>query len=413
MYNILFYIFIGLILFDYLFEKILDYLNLKHIFPELPAEVADVFDPETYSKSKEYKLTNTKFSFITSTFSLILVLAMIISGGFGYVNNISYSVFSNDITVALFFFAILFLASDLLTTPFSVYKVFVIEEKFGFNKTTRATYFFDKIKGWLIGGVIGGGLLALIIWFFQMTGEKFWVFAWIAISGFTILMTMFYSQLIVPLFNKQTPLEEGTLKESIKEMTSKTGFRLDNVYVIDGSKRSTKANAYFTGLGSRKRIVLYDTLINDLTSNEILAVLAHEIGHYKKKHSLYGTINGIIQAGITLFLFSLFINNQTLSEAMSVSKPNFHISLIAFGILFSPVSLVTGIISMIFSRKHEYEADRYAAENADAEALISALKKLSGKNLSNLTPHPAYVFFHYSHPTLVQRIRALNLLKSN
>jgi STE24 endopeptidase len=411
MYNTIFFVLLAIIIFGFVFDKILDYLNLKHIFPELPAEVSDVFDAESYKKSQLYKRENIRFSFIMSSFSLFLTLTMLLYGGFGWVNDLAFSIFNNYIAVALLFFAILMFASDILTTPFSVYDTFVIEEKYGFNKTTPKTFVLDKLKGWLLGGIIGGGLLALIIWFFQLSGEYFWLFAWAAIGIFTILMTMFYSQIIVPLFNKQTPLEEGPLKSAIKEMSDKTGFILDNVYVIDGSKRSTKANAYFTGLGSKKRIVLYDTLINDLSIEEIVAVLAHEIGHYKKKHSLKGTISGLFQTGITLFLFSLLINNPFLSAALNVEVPNFHISLIAFGILYSPVSMITGILSSFVSRKHEYQADKYAVEYSDAQALISALKKLSGKNLSNLTPHPLYVFFHYSHPTLLQRIKALNSLK--
>jgi len=410
MYNTVFFIILGIIVVSFIFEKLLDYLNLKHIFPGLPPEVADVFDAESYKKSQLYKQVNTRFSFVMSSFSLMLTLLMLLLGGFGWVNDFAFSLFENYIAVALLFFGILMFASDILTTPFSVYDTFVIEQKFGFNKTSPKTFVLDKLKGWLIGAILGGGVLALLIWFFQLSGEYFWLLAWAAISVFTILMTMFYSQLIVPLFNKQTPLEDGDLKTAIKEMSDKTGFKLDNVYVIDGSKRSTKANAYFTGLGSKKRIVLYDTLINDLSTPEIVAVLAHEIGHYKKKHNLSGTVSGILQAGLTLFLFSLLINNPALSVALNVEEPNFHISLIAFGILYTPVSMLTGIFSSIISRRHEYQADRFAAENSDANELISALKKLSGKNLSNLTPHPAYVFFHYSHPTLLQRIKALSKL---
>ncbi len=411
MYNTIFFLLLAIIIISFVFEKILDYLNLKHVFPELPAEVSDVFDAASYKKSQEYKSVNIRFSFIMSSFSLLLTLLMLFLGGFGWVNDLAFTVFNNYIAVALLFFGILMLASDILTTPFSVYDTFVIEEKFGFNKTTPKTFLFDKLKGWLLGAIIGGGLLSLIIWFFQLSGEYFWLFAWAVIGVFTILMTMFYSQLIVPLFNKQTLLEEGPLKEAIRHMSDKTGFKLDNVYVIDGSKRSTKANAYFTGLGAKKRIVLYDTLINDLNIEEIVAVLAHEIGHYKKKHSLKGTVSGLFQAGLTLFLFSLFINNPSLSAALNVEEPNFHISLIAFGILYSPVSMVSGILTGFVSRRHEYQADRYAADYSDTKDLISALKKLSGKNLSNLTPHPVYVFFHYSHPTLLQRIKALAKLK--
>ncbi len=408
MYNIVFFVIIGVIIFGFLFEKVLDYLNLKHILPELPAEVSDVFDAEEYKKSQLYKRINTRFSFFSSSFSLLITLIMLFSGSFGLVNELAFSAFDNSIAAALLFFGILMFASDILTTPFTIYDTFVIEERFGFNKTSVKTFISDKLKGWLLGAIIGGGLLALVIWFFQLSGKYFWLLAWIAVGLFTVLMSMFYSQLIVPLFNKQTALEEGSLKNAIREMSAKAGFKLDNVFVIDGSKRSTKANAYFSGLGSKKRIVLYDTLINDLSIPEIVAVLAHEIGHYKKKHSLKGTINGLLQAGLMLFLFSLFINNPALSVALNVDQPNFHISLIAFGILYTPVSMVSGIFSGYVSRRHEYQADRFAAEYSDANALISALKKLSGKNLSNLTPHPAYVFFHYSHPTLLQRIRALS-----
>jgi len=408
MYNTVFFILLGIILIGFIFEKVLEYLNFKHIFPQLPPEVEDVYDAESYKKSQLYKSVNTRFSMITSSFSLLITLAMLFLGGFGWVNDMAYGAFNHYIPVALLFFGVLMFASDILTTPFSVYDTFVIEEKFGFNKTTPKTFLLDKLKGWLLGAVIGGGLLALIIWFFLLSGKYFWILAWLAVSAFTVFMTMFYSQLIVPLFNKQTPLEEGPLKDAIQKMSEKAGFKLDNVFVIDGSKRSTKANAYFTGLGSKKRIVLYDTLINDLSIEEITAVLAHEIGHYKKKHVITGTVSGILQAGLTFFLFSLFINNPSLSEALNVAEPNFHISLLAFGILYTPVSMALGIFSGIFSRRHEYQADRFAAEYSDAKALISALKKLSGKNLSNLTPHPAYVFFHYSHPTLLQRIKALS-----
>lgn len=410
MFTPIFFTIITIVILGFIFEKTLDYLNLKYILPVLPKEVEDVFDTESYRKSQLYKQENTRFSMITSTFSLILTLLMLFLGGFGWLNNLSFSLFGNYIAVALFFFGILMFVSDILSTPFTIYETFVIEEKYGFNKTTAKIFTTDKIKSWILGAIIGGGILSLVIWFFQLSGQYFWLLAWAAIAIFTVLMSMFFSQLIVPLFNKQTPLEEGELKTEIQKMSVKTGFKLDNVFVIDGSKRSTKANAYFTGLGSKKRIVLYDTLVKDLTINEIVAVLAHEIGHYKMKHTLKGIISGLLQAGFTLFIFSLLVNNPSLSKALNVSEPNFHISLIAFGILYSPISLITGIFSSIVSRKHEYEADDYASEYSDANALISALKKLSGKNLSNLTPHPWYVFIHYSHPTLIQRIR--NLSKS-
>jgi len=406
----LFYIIIGIVIFNYALGRFLEYLNAKRYNDQLPEEVKDVYDNEQYKKSQKYKKVNYRFSIITATFSVLVILAMFFFKGFAFVDNIARNFTSHPILLALIFFGIIMLASDLINTPFSVYDVFVIEEKFGFNKTTVRTFILDKIKGWLLGGIIGGGILAAVIWFYQQTTDYFWLIAWIFVSLFSIFMTMFYSTLIVPLFNKQTPLEEGELREKIMTFSEKVGFKLKNIFVIDGSKRSTKANAYFSGLGAKKRIVLYDTLIADMKPDEITAVLAHEIGHYKKKHTLSGTILSIIQSGIILYIFSLFVGNPLLSEALGVSETSFHIALITFGFLYSPISIVLGLGFNVLSRKHEYQADRFAGEKFNPESLIGALKRLSGKNLSNLTPHPVYVWFNYSHPTLLQRIRALRTI---
>lgn len=403
----LFHIIVGLVIADFVFERILEYLNSTQWSDQLPAEVRGIYDDEKYRQQQAYEKVNFRFSAVSSTFSFILLLLMFLFSGFAWVNSLALSVSANAILSGLVFFGILMFASDLLTTPFSVYDTFVIEEKFGFNKTTVKTFILDKIKGWLLGAIIGGGLLALIIYIYQLTTSNFWFYAWLVISTFSIFMVLFYSNLIVPLFNKQTPLPEGELKTAIEKFASKVGFKLDNIYVIDGSKRSTKANAYFTGLGAKKRIVLYDTLINDLTTNELVAVLAHEIGHYKKHHVLWSLLLGILQTGIVLFIFSLFVGSPELSAALGVAEPSFHIGLIAFGVLYSPISMVTGLAMNIFSRKNEYQADAFAANFFDKEEMASALKKLSVKNLSNLRPHPAYVFFHYSHPTLLQRLKAL------
>lgn len=407
MYNTVFYIIIGILIAGFILERWLDYLNLKNTKDELPEELKDVYDTKRYKESQAYKRTNTRFSFLTSSFNLIVLLLMFFLGGFAWVNDMAYSVSENYIVIALVFFGILMFASDILNTPFDLYDTFVIEEKYGFNKTTPKTYFLDKIKGWLLGAILGGGIFAIIIWFYQLTGKNFWIWAWLLSSVFMIFMTMFYSNIIVPLFNKQRPLEEGELRTAIENFADKADFNLTNIYVIDGSKRSTKANAYFSGLGSKKRIVLYDTLIEDLSTEEIVAVLAHEIGHFKKKHTLTGTVISILQTGLTLFIFSLFLNNPALSEALGVQVPNFHLSLIAFGILYTPITIILGLFVNLFSRKNEYEADRFAASKYSAEPLINALKKLSSKNLGNLTPHPLYVVFHYSHPPLLQRVRAL------
>ena len=406
-----FWIIIGILVFDFVLERYLDYLNTTRWNSQLPEEVKGIYDEEKYSTQQAYSKTNHRFGMLTSSFSFLLIMLMISLQGFALVNGWAISFSESPIWSALIFFGILMLTSDVLTTPFDLYSTFVIEEKYGFNKTTAKTYVLDKIKGWFIGAIIGGGLLALIILIYIRTGSFFWIYVWLVVSGFSLFMAMFYSSLIVPLFNKQTPLEDGELKQAINDFATKVGFKLDNIFVIDGSKRSTKANAYFTGLGSKKRIVLYDTLINDMEIPELVAVLAHEIGHYKKKHIIWSLIIGIIQTGIMLFIFSLLIDSPTLSAALGVEKPSFHIGLITFGILYSPLSMLIGMGMNIFSRKNEYEADAFAAENYDGEPLASALKKLSVRNLSNLRPHPAYVFFHYSHPTLLQRLEALKKLR--
>jgi len=411
MAQILFYIIIGLLVADFIFERFLEYLNSTQWSDQLPMELKGIFDDEKYRQQQAYEKVNFRFSLMSSTFSFILVLLMFLLTGFAWVNSLALSITANPILVALVFFGILLFASDLLTTPFSVYDTFVIEEKFGFNKTTPKTFIFDKLKGYLIGTIIGGGLLSLIRYIYQLTTTSFWIYAWFVISLFSVFMVLFYSNLIVPLFNKQTPLPDGELKSAIKDFSEKVGFKLDNIYVIDGSKRSTKANAYFTGFGAKKRIVLYDTMINDLTVNELVAVLAHEIGHYKKHHVIWSLLIGILQTGIVLFIFSLFVGSPELSAALGVNKPSFHIGLIAFGILYSPLSMITGLVMNIISRKNEYQADGFAAKYFDGNELASALKKLSVKNLSNLRPHPVYVYFHYSHPTLLQRLNALNKAK--
>ncbi|MBN2635354.1 MAG: M48 family metallopeptidase [Prolixibacteraceae bacterium] len=407
MYTILFWVIISIIIIDFLFEKYLDYLNTTTMSDVIPDEAKGIYNEEKYSKQQMYQRENNRFGMISGTFSFLVTLCMFMFFGFALVNSWASSLTNSAVLAALIFFGILMFASDIIQTPFSIYDVFVIEEKFGFNKTSPKTFVFDKLKGWLIGAIIGGGLLALIIFIYQETQDMFWIYAWLLVTVFSIFMTMFYSSIIVPLFNKQTPLEEGELRDSIEEFADKVGFKLNNIFVINGSKRSTKANAYFTGLGAKKRIVLYDTLIDDMTTEELVAILAHEIGHYKKKHVIQGLTISIIQTGVVLFIFSMLIGNPKLSQALGVEQPNFHIGLIAFGILYSPVSFVLGIFMNMLSRKNEYQADAFAAINYKPEALASALKKLSVKNLSNLTPHKTYVFFHYSHPPLLQRLAHL------
>lgn len=403
----LFYIIIAIIIVNFIIDKILDALNAKHFNHAIPNELKDVYDDAEYKKSQAYKLTNYKFGVWSSTFSVALTLAFICFGGFEYVDVLARRFSDNSIVVALVFFGIIMFGSDILSTPFSYYKTFVIEERFGFNKTTIKTFILDKIKGVLMIAVIGGGILTLIIYIFQLTQQYFWLYAWAIITIFSVFMNMFYAKLIVPLFNKQAPLEESSLRHKISEYAQSVGFNLEKIFVIDGSKRSTKANAYFSGFGNEKRVTLYDTLINDLEEEEIVAVLAHEVGHYKRKHIIYNLVASILLTGLTLYVLSIFITNPLLSNALGVSTHSFHVGLVAFGLLYAPISEITGLVMNWLSRKFEYQADDYAKNTYKAQPLITALKKLNKNSLSNLTPHKAYVFVHYSHPTLLQRMRNL------
>jgi STE24 endopeptidase len=408
MTEVLFVLIIAIILFDFLLERTLDYLDSRLYSDQLPEELSAIYDAEKYAKSQKYERVKSRFSIITETFSLLVILFMLFSKGFAFYSEWVAEITENPILAGLLFFGGLMFASDILGIPFSAYFIFRIEERFGFNRTTVKTFIGDKLKGWMLAVILGGGLISLVIWLYTMTGSWFWLIAWSCISIFSIFMSMFYSQLIVPLFNKQKPLEEGPLRTAIEQFCQKAGFRLNNVYVIDGSKRSKKANAYFTGLGSKKRIVLYDTLITDHPVDELVAILAHEIGHYKKKHTTWGMLVSIFTTGIMLYIFSLFIDNPDLSGALGSDKPSFHMGLLAFGLLYSPLSLILGLIMNYVSRRNEYAADRFAAENYSASALQSALIRLSVNNLSNLRPHKASVFFHYSHPPLLKRLEALN-----
>jgi STE24 endopeptidase len=407
MEQLLFLIIIAIIIVEYLVSRLLESLNYSWRSNTLPKILEGIYKPEEYQKSQNYGKVNSRFSFITGSFQLLLVLILLLTGGLGYIDQWVHSYTDNKIVAALLFLGILFIVSDILSMPFAIYSTFVIEEKFGFNKTTPKTFILDKIKSYLLTIIIGGGLLALIVWFYYQTTTMFWVYAWILISLFSVFMAMFYSNLIVPLFNKQIPLEEGPLREAIKVFSNNAGFNLQNIYVIDGSKRSSRANAYFTGLGSKKRIVLYDTLIKDLEINEIVAVLAHEIGHYKLKHTLSSILLSIFQTGVIFYILSLFIANPDLSVALGGNESTFELGIIAFGILFSPISTSIGLLMNIVSRKNEYAADKFASQFGQGNYLISALKKLSVNNLTNLTPHPAYVFAYYSHPTLYQRINGI------
>lgn len=403
----LLYVILAIVVSDYIIEQVLDYLNLKANRSEIPEVMKGYYDEEKYQKSQQYHRTTSRFSFITSGISIAVALIMLISGGFGWLDSILRPMVDNELLLSLSYFGILFIASDIIGIPFSIYSTFVIEERFGFNKTTPKTFVMDKIKGYLLTIIIGGLVLSILLWLVQTLGENFWWYFWIVVALFILVTNMFYTSLILPLFNKLTPLEDGELKQAIEAYSKKINFPLDNIYVIDGSKRSNKANAFFSGIGKKKKIVLYDTLINNHSPEELVAVLAHEVGHFKKKHIIYGFVLSIFQAGVMLFVLSLLVFNESLSMALGAGQMSIHVNLIAFTILYSPISKITGVLMNMLSRKNEYEADEYARNTYNGEQLQVALKKLSVDNLSNLYPHAAYVFMHYSHPPLLKRLAAM------
>jgi STE24 endopeptidase len=396
-----------MILFNFIKDYFLDYLNSKFFDKKIPENLSDIYDKEKYQKSQDYKKTLYKFGKISKAYSLTILLLFFFLDGFLLVDNFARSLFESELLISLSFFGIIFFGSDILNLPFSLYSIFIIEEKFGFNKTTFRIYFFDKIKSWFITILFGGGILSFIIFQFETVGKDFWIVAWVFITTISVLINGFYAQIIVPLFNKQTKLEEGNLKNDIEKYSKKVGFDLSNIFVIDGSKRSTKANAYFSGFGKQKRVTLYDTLLNKLNDNQIIAVIAHEIGHYKKNHIIFNLIFSTIQTGLMLYILSLLIYMPIFSEALGIQSHSFHIGLITFSILYTPISEIFSLIFNVFSRKFEYQADHYAKETFNSKHLIEALKVLSKDSLSNLTPHPKYVWWHYSHPTLAQRIKHL------
>lgn len=403
---------LAVILVGYALEAIVSLLNLKALDPGLPAEFTDVFDQQKYATSQEYTRTTTSFGLIQNSILTPLTILFILLGGFNWIDTVARSFNQNSILTGLLFTGILILFSGIVSLPFSIYSTFVIEERFGFNKTTVKTFILDIIKSIILGTLIGGPLLALVLWFFEASGPLAWLYCWIFVVGFTFAIQFVAPVLIMPLFNKFTPLDEGELKESITSYAGQEGFKMKGIYTMDGSKRSAKLNAFFTGFGKFRRIVFFDTLMEKLSSNEIVAVLAHEMGHYKKKHIFKMMAASVLQMGVMFYILSLFINNKGLFAAFGMEHLSIYASLIFFGFLYSPISMLLGIITNIFSRKHEYEADAYAARTTSRpQDLISGLKKLSVSNLSNLTPHPLHVFLNYSHPPVLARIMALQGVK--
>lgn len=405
------YIILWFITFEFILSKILDYLNTLNWSEDLPEELQWIYDEEEYKKSQQYEKSNHKFAMISSTFYFIITFLVLVLWWFGFLDMFLRDYIKNIYVLALVFFSIILLIQTLISLPFSYYATFVIEEKFWFNKTTKKMFFLDTIKSILLSYLIWWVLLSVLIFISDKLWNNFWWIAWVVISLFSIFFMLFYSTLIVPLFNKQIPLQDQELKKKIEDFADKVWFKLDNIYEIDASKRSTKWNAYFSWFWSKKRIVLFDTLLKDLTHEEIVAVLAHEIWHYKRKHTIKMLIFSIFQTWFMMYLFSLALNTPVVSYALWTGYSSFHVALVAFSLLFVPLSIVISIFWNIFSRKHEYQADEFAGINYDPSALQSALKKLSQKNLSNLRPHKAYEFVYYSHPTVLKRLKFLEKFK--
>ena len=403
----IFFLLIGIITFDFALERTLSYLNNKSAKKTIPRELEGIYDAEKYAKSQAYQADVSRFGSFTATLSFVLLFLTIYYGWFGVLDQWIRTFSPNSLVSPLIFFGVLFVISDLFGTPFAIYRTFVIEEKYGFNKMTVKTYVLDKIKSYVLTVIFGGILLAVLVYLVNAIGSGFWLYFWAVMTGFVLFANLFYTSLILPLFNKLSPIEDGELKASITEYSSKVKFPLTNIFVMDGSKRSSKGNAFFSGLGRKKKVVLFDTLIEKHTVDELTAVFAHEVGHYKKKHIILSTVFSIALMGFMLFLFSRMAYNAEVSWALGGQTSALHLNLLAFGILYSPISTLLGILGNIMSRKNEYQADAYAKETYAAEPLISGLKKMSSDHLSNLTPHPAFVFVHYSHPPLRERVRAL------
>jgi STE24 endopeptidase len=401
------FIFIGLTIFNFLFTTVLEYLNDKNWKESIPNDLEGFYDFNKYQKAKNYKIERGKISLLNSSISFVITLLMLFFFGFGLISEYAVSFSDSTIIQSCIFFMIFHLLTTFLGMPFSYYSTFFIEEKYGFNKTTLKTFIVDKVKGLFISSLFIIVLTSLAIVSIEYFSTGFWIWLWIGLSLFMVFLNMFYADLIVPIFNKLTPLENGELRSKIESYSKKVGYSLKNIFVIDGSKRSTKANAFFSGLGPRKTIALFDTLIEKHTDEELVSVLAHEVGHFKKKHILISMFLTILQFGIMCYLFELCMNMEVIASSLGSSKMNFHIGIIAFSFLYSPIGLITGILMNILSRKNEYEADKFAKDTYNGNFLELALKKLSVDSLSNLYPHPLYVFVHYSHPPLLKRLARL------
>ena len=402
------WIILAALVLEYLLNLVGNRLNLSSLEPELPGEFQGSFDGEEYARSQEYTRVKTRFGTWISSFDLVVLLVFWFGGGFTWLDAWTRGLGLGELMTGLVFIGALGLGGKLIGLPASYYSTFVIEERFGFNRSTRATFWADQAKGLLLTVLMGGALVAAILGILGALGESAWLWCWAVTTGFTLAAMFVAPTWIMPLFNKFEPLEDGELRRAILEYAGSVSFPLEGIFVIDGSKRSSKANAFFTGFGKNKRIALFDTLVEKQSTEELVAVVAHEIGHYKRGHILKSLALGIAHFGVLFWLLSMFLTDTNLFEAFGVAEPSTHAGLLFFALLFTPIELVLSILMGAFSRKNEFEADAFAASTTSRpEDLVTALKKLSLENLSNLTPHPFYVWLHHTHPPVLQRIAAL------
>ena len=411
--NIFSYIILIALVLQFILDTVAHTLNLRALKSEIPLALAGVYEPEDYRKSQEYTRSRTRFGFVTSSFSLLVILLFWFTGGFNFLDQFVRPWGFGPIVNGLCYTGILMIAYELLTLPFSIYSTFVIEERFGFNRTTPRVFITDSLKGLVLTVVLGGSILSAVLVLFEYADNYAWLYCWLLITIFNIVVQFIAPIWIMPLFNKFTPMEPGELKDAIQSYARSTGYEVGNISVMDGSKRSTKANAFFTGFGRTKRIALFDTLISKHTVPELVAILAHEIGHYKKKHVLWGMLISIAHTGLFLYLLSILLSNSGLYQAFYMDYTSIYTGLIFFGLLYTPLEMILSLGLQILSRRYEYAADQFAVQTTgETQSLIAVLKKLHSGSLSNLTPHPLYAFLNYSHPSLLQRILAVERLKT-
>lgn len=411
MANYLYWTIIVIVVAEFAFDCVLRYLNIKASKQPIPKELEGLYDEETYKRQQAYSSERRRISLFGSIINTIITLGIFAFGGFAIFDGWVRQASDCPIIMAILYMLIFNIIGMIIDIPFSYYSTFTIETKYGFNRMTKKLFFMDILKSTAISTIITSLIIGVVVWIYGMVPEWFWLIAWAVVSAFQLFMQYIYTDLIVPLFNKLTPMEPGELRSAIEAFANKVDFKLDNIYMQDSSKRSTHGNAYFSGWGKRKKVVIYDTLTQQLTTEQIVGVLAHEIGHQKNGHIVKGTIIGLAMMLFTLWLFSLVIDSKDIAMAAQCTEPSFHINIMVFSMLYTPISMLTGMLMGIMSRKNEWEADEFARVHGFGKAVSDGLKAMSKHSLANLTPHPLVVFMEYSHPTLLDRVKHLEELK--